>query len=1255
MITLTSDYQYIGRSNGVSASGGDYSYFILIYAKTKADQAAGKHEITVKMRLACSATHSFYDWRTSAAVTVAGSAAFAWDSKLIPGSAWGTSGKITAGGVEYPRWVDLAEGTGEVSTNYEALEVDISAYWQRLPISGTAPDYLPDTTEAKAAFTVLLPEIEKPSEDEPAEPSTAVYHGVRAYADGVLAYDSRLEEYDLNALKVATGENIGGTAELAMPLGHPAYHFFVNYRTIVTIYRDGRLRFRGRALYPTDNYNGQRTITCEGELCFLRDGVSRPHLYQDTPANIFTALIEDYNSQVEPFKRFTVGTITVLDNNDYVRLEIENAEQILDTVNKLLERCGGYITFTSATDGSRVINWYAELNRKSNQTIEFGENLLDFASTGGTTDAPATALVPYGAKDETTGQRVTIESVNGGKDYIVATDAQAVRGTITATATWDDVTKPENLLTKAEAYLADCKLLVTSLELTALDLSHLDKTLDLFTVGDMIRVVSKPHGVDEDFLLSTMTEDLLYPEESSITLGKRISSLTGADAAGDNKGMQAIEETRVQIKTDYDAAIKQATEEIQKTVSSEISQTASEILLEVAATYTTQTHHKALSSRVETLAGSITLEVSGGLGNMAAIRLTVDGQPQTYSIDMSAVRKAFADDTSAVTISGGSVTFNSGTFIVNSGNLQVDKNGNLTARNANLSGTLTTESGLHMSKLNSGRLFFYYDGVEYGGIASTYWVDAPEQRGVEVRVENTASFLSFGRDNDADGTYTPAYIINYGMNPSDLTERHLFYGNARFINGSAYFAKAAYFETNAIFANTYGARFKVKDGSTTALGMYMSAENQLVMGADEYPTYVIGSNLHLGKADMPTTIYGNSISIKNRARFSTIAYFDSNAVFANTFGTRFYLKDGETSVLGLYMSAANELLLGDSAYPTYIRASALYLGQSAYPTVIQGGDITVKNKAIFEVAASFNSNAVFDNGYGLRLRLKGNASSALVLYMNDGDTVRLGHSSYAIYMYGNDINLQNATYINATAYCKYNLYIANQYCLRTYTADGSYGAEAVWMSSDNYMYIGDLSYPTYVRGSTLHLGKADVNTKIYGAWIYLNSKVYCNAIPITFSNGYGVKCRDKSGDDHYVLSMDSSNNVGVGATDYPLYLRGTAVKLNSSGATVTSDRRKKNSIEEIPEAYMEALDKLTPKRFKFNDGNSGRYHVGFIAQEVEEALAAAGLTGADFGGFVDLNGDGTELGLIYTEFVGLLAKKIKRLESQINELKGAKA
>ena len=407
---------------------------------------------------------------------------------------------------------------------------------------------------------------------------------IKVYLDGASIYNSRTDDTRLLTLKVTTGVNKAGTAEITMPPGHPAYDLFTGYRSVVNIYRRGALLFRGRALYTADDFYNCRTITCEGERCFLSDSVMRPYLYQDTPAAIFTDIIAQHNAQQEADKTFEVGTVTVTDPNDYVRLESESAEQLSATIDKLLERCGGYIVFTSNAKGKRCINWLASLDYRSDQTIEFGENLLDFARSNADTDL-ATAILPYGAKDEETGKRVTIESVNDGLNFIQDDDAVALRSTVFKTVTWDDVTEPANLLTKAQQYLATSKMVITSLSLSAVDLSALDKDIDTFQVGDRVQVVSKPHSVNDIFLLQERTYDLLNPANDKVSLGKDLTTLTGANVAGQKDTMIQLHKTEHDIREDFTLNTAQAMEQTRELLASLIQQTSESILLEVSESY----------------------------------------------------------------------------------------------------------------------------------------------------------------------------------------------------------------------------------------------------------------------------------------------------------------------------------------------------------------------------------------------------------------------------------------------------------------------------------------------------------------------------------------------------------------------------------------------------------------------------------------------------------------------------------------------
>lgn len=438
---------------------------------------------------------------------------------------------------------------------------------------------------------------------------------VQVYADDRVVYDTRLPDTALLGLEVSVLVNKAGTAEITMPPNHPAYDYFTEYRTVVTIYRDDALLFRGRALYATDDFYRRRTITCEGERGFLLDGIMRPYIYQDGPAAIFEDVISLYNAQVEEYKQFVVGTVTATDPNNYVRLESGKAEQIADTIDKLVERVGGYIVFSTNEAGQRTINWYDTLDYRSWQVIEFGSNLLDFSRTGANTDM-ATVIIPYGAQvevlneetGETTQQRVDITSVNEGLDFIQDYDAVHLRGVIARPVYWDDVTDPANLLAKAQQYLASSKLLITSLELSAVDLSALDKSIDSFRVGDRVQVRSKPHGVDDLFTLMERDYDLLDPGRDKVVLGKDLASLTGADAAGDKKSANELNKVEHNIRAEYQLNVAAAIEAATATLTSLIQQTSDAIRLEVSETYARgEDVESMISTRIEQLSDSITV------------------------------------------------------------------------------------------------------------------------------------------------------------------------------------------------------------------------------------------------------------------------------------------------------------------------------------------------------------------------------------------------------------------------------------------------------------------------------------------------------------------------------------------------------------------------------------------------------------------------------------------------------------------------
>lgn len=106
----------------------------------------------------------------------------------------------------------------------------------------------------------------------------------------------------------------------------------------------------------------------------------------------------------------------------------------------------------------------------------------------------------------------------------------------------------------------------------------------------------------------------------------------------------------------------------------------------------------------------------------------------------------------------------------------------------------------------------------------------------------------------------------------------------------------------------------------------------------------------------------------------------------------------------------------------------------------------------------------------------------------------------------------------------------------------------------------------------------------------------------------------------------------------------------------TSDRKLKENIEPVSDKYIALFDRLSPVSYKLVSGD--RTHIGFVSQDVEEKMAEVGLTDMDFGGFckdIIKDEEGNEFeryGLRYSEFIGIMAAKIKQLEARLAAVEG---
>lgn len=354
-----------------------------------------------------------------------------------------------------------------------------------------------------------------------------------------------------NKLKVASPTlslevNKIGSLSFKIYPDHKYYGRFQKLKSVIAVRQGARTLFKGRVYSDKVDFHKVKKVEVEGLLGYLNDSIVRPYEFTGSVEEYFTFLLDQHNAQVEDFQKFKVGVVTVTDSNDYItRASTETPKTWDEITNKLVKILGGYISIRYEDDGNYV-DYLADYTDVSTQAIAFTVNLMDL-NIENTSKSLATCIIPYGAKDETTGNRIDITTVNDGRDYISNEGAVAVYGRIFEVVTWDDVTLPENLLRKASLYLSDKVKSLDKLTIKAIDLNLADETIEAFKLGDYIHVFSKPHGIDEIVLLTAYSVDLSNPSSCTFTLGREKSSYLGSQVEANKDAINRVDSVQKEI------------------------------------------------------------------------------------------------------------------------------------------------------------------------------------------------------------------------------------------------------------------------------------------------------------------------------------------------------------------------------------------------------------------------------------------------------------------------------------------------------------------------------------------------------------------------------------------------------------------------------------------------------------------------------------------------------------------------------------
>jgi hypothetical protein len=141
---------------------------------------------------------------------------------------------------------------------------------------------------------------------------------------------------------------------------------------------------------------------------------------------------------------------------------------------------------------------------------------------------------------------------------------------------------------------------------------------------------------------------------------------------------------------------------------------------------------------------------------------------------------------------------------------------------------------------------------------------------------------------------------------------------------------------------------------------------------------------------------------------------------------------------------------------------------------------------------------------------------------------------------------------------------------------------------------------------------------------------------------------------HYVIATTSG--VRMTAEDNAIVVMDNQIAATEE-ISISSDRRLKEEISYDMEKYEDFFLALKPSHYKYTFGQSGREHIGFIAQDVEDAIEKNGITTKEFAGLVQLSQENPLIGeyadqyfLRYEDFIALNTYMIQKLMARVEKL-----
>lgn len=412
------------------------------------------------------------------------------------------------------------------------------------------------------------------------------------------------EKMRIQSPELTLTKNAPGSFTFTIDKNNIGNDYIKLFNTIIEVYKDGQVFWRGRVIEEERDAYDNRSFTCEGTLNFLLDTVQTPmhvNTYIETWVRyLLTTEYTDpldtshtphkchnsYYTSTHTYKKVNIAYWDPYITDNQLIDWYAEYETTWDLLKQVLDAYGikMRVTYENGLTNLWFYHDYPD-SLKSQQTIQFGQNLIKFVRKWAI-DELATVIIPVGKKFGSDEEErptvpytpseldaaVTIASVNQGSIALEGpAELISKYGKIYKVVEYSDIEDPANLLTLAQNYFQTTEFDGLTIEVEAIDLSMLmtgtERDINELKLLGQVRCFSRQHGLDKYFPITEIKIALDNPANTTFTLGEKedAMSTTTADMNFNTNTQFSTSAIESQIKTND---LSLATSEAQATADS---------------------------------------------------------------------------------------------------------------------------------------------------------------------------------------------------------------------------------------------------------------------------------------------------------------------------------------------------------------------------------------------------------------------------------------------------------------------------------------------------------------------------------------------------------------------------------------------------------------------------------------------------------------------------------------------------------------